>query len=294
MISMLCPKYIAQPYVPYHFIIPAPKRPQFTQKSPNRPREAAPMSSEKVRTDQLLSKLAWLQGRSQPDFKGHVPAAEPRLTANMVRERREAEAKKRCSAEDFLPFQKSSNKYVNMRFDATKPSVRIASKDPIPESTSRLPASHPHNNIYRQELDPSTGRPAMNTVLSYNEDTFIPQPRPTGRRTFRDRGEGSDIFLRASSSGAKVHRRPDYNDIHEVGVGERLNVLRADLMRHPMFTAESKIAHSTTHWDPMTQLLHHQFMESPPRKERPTLQQKKNPVRMVEVMRRSKSARPWH
>lgn len=247
-------------------------------------------------TDQILSKLAWLQGRAQPDFKGHVPKAEPKLTVDSVRAKKNAEQKLRCGAGDFLPFQNATNKNIRMRFDATK--VNVLKKDKENAFPPQSPApthgsAHPNNNAYHQELDPTSGRPLMNTVLSYNEDQFIPQPRPTGRRTFPDRNAGMSIFDRSSSASAATHR-PIYEEVRESTPGQRLEVLRADLMRHPMFTATSKIAHTTTHWDPMTQLMAHQFSAPPPRKERPTLQQKRNPVRMVEVMRRSNSAKPWH
>ena len=47
-------------------------------------------------------------------------------------------------------------------------------------------------------------------------------------------------------------------------------------------------------WDPMTQLMAHAFMEAPPpRAKKIPPPMRKNNVRMVGIMRRTKSAHAW-
>ena len=248
-----------------------------------------PMSQ--LSTDQLLNKLDWLKSRSVTDFKGHAPQPEKKLKMGDVIKAKEANERKLVGGL-FVPFTHNKNAAkTNIPYHATRVGVirkHEDDKENLQRFTSQPDPCHPTNNSYKQRLDPSTGRPEVSTVLNYNEE-WIPQPKREGKRHCGPRHQTS-IF--GSTSGPNA--RPLNDHVADLEAGARCSLLRDDLMRHPMFTKESKIAHATTHWDPMSQLLAHQFVE-PPLKDRPKAKAKRNPVRMAGLSRSVPPAhRAWH
>ena len=240
--------------------------------------------------DQLLNKLDWLTGRSVTDFKGHAPRPERKLKLADVASLKEA-AERKMVGGVFVPFTRGKNaSKADVPYHASRLGVvrREDNKENI-RFAPQVDRNHPNHNNYKQRLDPTTGRPELATVLTYNEE-WLPQAKTTGKRTVC-RPQSSDIF---GTSPATVGARPLNDHVAEVDANSRCAVLRDDLMRHPMFTKESKIAHATVHWDPMSQLLAHQYIE-PPKKDLPRAKSKKNPVRMTGLSRSMPPAtRAWH
>jgi hypothetical protein len=242
--------------------------------------------------ERLSAKLKWLVNRAKPDFKGNQPAFVPPKTLQSVVRAKKVEESKLAGEADFLPF---SHGKVPLGLIATKPAIsknsarlrqNTAERDEMVAEGEPVDENHPNHNTYHQRLDPATRKPEMYSALTW-QDTNLGNPavERTGKRLFQEK-----CGVTSTLSPPEQHKwRPQRKDIEGHAPQHQLQTLRKDAMMHPKFTAKSRLAHAETHWDPMSQLLAHAFLEQPPRREGPKIVQKQNKIRMIHVMRRSSS-----
>jgi hypothetical protein len=226
----------------------------------------------RAKQEKIIGKLNWLVSRTKTDFKGNpAPVAKSKTKQSVERVKKEAD--KFLQGGTFAPY---GHVPVPLAMDATKPkSCEIQIK------TEELPADHHIRNKYHQVLDSRTGRPAIYEALHPLEaETQIIPLR--GKRRF---GE-------SSSSNELVCFRPSARDVDLATPREKLQLLRADALEHPMFTDSSRFIHACDHWDPSSQLGTNPKL-TPPQKKRAPLVQRRNEVRMVSILRRTAVGTSW-
>ena len=237
--------------------------------------------------EQLAGKLKWLINRARPDFKGNQPAfAQPKTLQSVVRAKK-CEESKLAGESDFMPFWHGK---VPLGYIATKGSV-IRGKDEIRmiEPVEPVDENHPSHNPYRQRLDPATQKPEVYTALTWQEKNLgNAVVTRTGKKLFQEKCQPTSTL----NPPEENKWRPQRKDIDGHAPLHQLQTLRKDALLHPKFTAESRLAHAEAHWDPMSQLLSHAFLE-PPKRQVPKVAAKANKIRMVDVMRRTSSAHAW-
>jgi hypothetical protein len=255
----------------------------------------------KEKQERLAAKLKWLVNRAKPDFKGNQPAFVAPKTLKSVAQAKKQEEAKLAGEADFRPF---SHGKVPLGFIATKPAIYKGSgthlrqdqtegeRDGaaelvvVTERTQR-DENHPNHNSYHQRLDPETHKPEMYSALTWQDINLgnSTQHR-SGKRLFHEKCGPTST----TTPPSEEVWRPQRKDVEGCSVQHRLQTIRKDALLHPKFTAQSRIAHAETHWDPMSQLLSHAFLVPPPRIERTALVPKPNKIRMVHIMRRTKSS----
>lgn len=281
-----------------------------------------------MKQDMLIEKLKWLNGRAKPDFQGNLNPHPRNKTATSVQHQKQKENRLRTSPDEFKPFSRNHrvNYPNNLRMDATKLLLhRSDSCGKEEEETMMrkkqqevvLSSLHPNRNEYKQELDPNTGRPVVATLLHWHHEAH-PTPETSyhfGRRAFPEKSRSAKNILgqppihlagtTTSSDGCdEVYPRLVTQDLANASPGQKVEFLRAEMLLHPKFTAKTKLDHAGKYWDPMSQLLSHAFLGDAETKNQTMKKEKekkqeeeghnrKNPIRMVALMRRNNSAKAW-
>ncbi|CUG85674.1 unnamed protein product [Bodo saltans] len=235
------------------------------------------MEDEAIRAAQekTLGKLNWLIGRTKMDFKGNPsPVAKAKTKQSVEKQKKEHD--KHLQGGNFTPF---GHQPVPLAMDAT----RVASHD-TPEVASELPSDHHIRNKYHQVLDKNSQRPIIYGNMQPLHASLERSP-VRGKRRYPNSASSNAIE-------ANVFTRPSARDIQLATAQERLQLLRADALQHPMFTNNSRFVHSCDHWDPTSQLGTNPVLVAP-QKYRAPLMQRRNEVRMVGVLRRTGGAPTW-
>lgn len=228
----------------------------------------------RIAQEKTLGKLNWLIGRTKADFKGNPSPIEKSKTKQSV-EKQKKDADRLLQGGTFAPYGHSN---VPLAMDATKVVFHNENL-----STPELPLDHHARNKYHQVLDADTRRPLIYGNLQPASATSHRSP-VKGKRRFSDTS--------ASKLKENIFSRPSARDIELATAQERLQLLRADALEHPMFTNNSRFVHSCDHWDPTTQLGPSPIL-IPPQKQRAPLMQRRNEVRMVGFLRRAGGAPSW-
>jgi hypothetical protein len=234
------------------------------------------MEDEAMRAAQekTLGKLNWLIGRTKTDFKGNPsPVAKSKTKQSVERQKKENE--KLFQGGHFTPF---GHQPVPLAMDAT----RVASHEVL--EINELPKDHHSRNKYHQVLDKNSHRPVIYDTMQPLHSNLQRSPL-RGKRRYPESGLSKSVE-------ANVFARPSARDIQLATAQERLQLLRADALQHPMFTNDSRFVHSCDHWDPTSQLGANPVLVAP-QKYRAPLMQRRNEVRMVSVLRRTGGAPTW-
>lgn len=251
--------------------------------------------------DQVLASLKAKLSTCKPDFKGHLGPAAKNKTQQTVEREIAAERRKLAGEGPFRPFQRGK---IVVALDGTKVGKVLPHHSNHDEQHGEqaastrveLPPEHHNRNKYKQELDPATGKPVLSTVLTWTGDelpTNVNSQRRTGRRAFPEKMDITNPLETEDSTRFRV--RATRQDVEDLTPRHRTTLIRQITLTNPKFTADTRVEHATKHWDPMTQLLAHAFVEPEKKvKKTPTPRAaEKNSVRLVALMRRSQSARAW-
>jgi len=229
---------------------------------------AATHKSEKT----IKAELEKLKARAKPDFRGHIPAPAPVKTRESVEAARKARAAMNVATDPFKPGAARSDKRADpVGFVATKLHKKLpataASDGPTPQHADPTapPPGKPApsiRNAYRQVLDAQTQRPEINRILQWEygaPDPTVRDPdcRP-GLRISKRKFETSDDQQGDFFDAHNV--RAVRQDLEALTPRHRTALVRQIAMANPKFTADTRLRRREKVWDPMTQLLAHEFM----------------------------------